>query len=162
MLSKLELHKIKELRAWTGARLAACRDALEKSDWDTYAARSLLDRSPVGSVDRAEKGVSHGRVSSYVHLAKIIGCVEVRCETDFCARSEPFVKFCDELAMQVAASDMPCTVRFCDENHEGEPLLDRPSIFDASKRVRDELEALKSRVQENVKIARYVRMELGV
>ncbi len=51
-----------------------------------------------------------GRIESYIHSDSVTpnkggALVEVTCETDFCARSEEFVKFCKLVAKMVFAFD---------------------------------------------------------
>jgi elongation factor Ts len=54
---------------------------------------------------RAGRSASEGMVHSYIHAGGKIGVmVEVNCETDFTAKSEPFVDFVRNLAMHIAAT----------------------------------------------------------
>jgi len=54
---------------------------------------------------RADRQASNGMVELYSHGNGRVGVmVEVNCETDFVARSEQFIKFAHEVALQVAAA----------------------------------------------------------
>ena len=52
---------------------------------------------------KAERKTAEGRVEAYVHPgSKLAVLVEVNCETDFVARTEQFITFSHDVAMQVA------------------------------------------------------------
>lgn len=51
-----------------------------------------------------EKDLKNGIIESYIHPNKKIGAlVEIRCETDFVAKTEEFKKLAHELCLQIAA-----------------------------------------------------------
>ncbi len=51
-----------------------------------------------------EKELNQGIVEAYIHQNKKIGAmVEIRCETDFVARTEEFKKLAHEICLQIAA-----------------------------------------------------------
>jgi elongation factor Ts len=53
----------------------------------------------------ADRQASNGMVELYSHGNGRVGVmVEINCETDFVARSEQFIKFAHEVALQVAAA----------------------------------------------------------
>ena len=57
-------------------------------------------------VAKAGRTTSQGVVGSYIHLGgKVCVLVEVNCESDFVARTEPFQVLVKELAMHIAAAD---------------------------------------------------------
>ncbi len=99
------IEKIKELRSLTKISLGECKKALEKAGGSIDDAIILLQGV---SGDKLRKRVSHvasqGRIQTYIHTgAQIASIVEVNCETDFAARSDIFIKFCEDIAMQVVA-----------------------------------------------------------
>lgn len=52
----------------------------------------------------SEKKLNQGIIEAYIHQNKKIGVlVELRCETDFVARTEEFKKLAHELCLQIAA-----------------------------------------------------------
>ncbi len=97
---------IKELREATKAGVMDCRKALESSNGDFQkAAEFLREKALATATKRAERQASNGMVELYSHGNGRVGVmVEVNCETDFVARSEQFVKFAHEIALQVAAA----------------------------------------------------------
>ena len=97
---------IKELREATNAGVLDCRKALEASDGDFQKAVDFLrEKGLATAAKRADREASNGMVELYSHGNGRVGVmVEVNCETDFVARSEQFLKFAHEVALQVAAA----------------------------------------------------------
>ncbi len=97
---------IKELREVTKAGVMDCRKALEDANGDFQKAVEFLrEKALATAAKRADRQTSNGMVELYSHGNGRVGVmVEVNCETDFVARSEQFVKFAHEIALQVAAA----------------------------------------------------------
>jgi elongation factor Ts len=97
--------QIKALREQTGAGVLDCRKALEEAGGDLAKARELLlARGLALAQSRAERVAAEGLIEVYNHGEGRLGVmIEVNCETDFVARSEPFRRFVHEMALQVAA-----------------------------------------------------------
>ncbi len=97
---------IKELRAATRAPMLDCRKALEASNGDFQKAVDWLrEKGMATAAKRADRQTYNGLVELYSHGGGRVGVmVEVNCETDFVARSEPFRILAHELALQIAAS----------------------------------------------------------
>lgn len=97
---------IKDLRETTKAGVLDCRKALESSDGDFQKAVDFLrEKGLATAAKRADREASNGIIELYSHGNGRVGVmVEVNCETDFVARSETFVKFAHEVALQVAAA----------------------------------------------------------
>ncbi|MGD9495957.1 MAG: translation elongation factor Ts [Armatimonadota bacterium] len=112
--------KVKELRARTGAGYMDCKQALTQAEGDMEKAIDLLRQKGIDvALAREGKATQEGIIASYVHAGNQIGVlVDVRCETDFVARTDEFREFGRDLAMQVAAmeprwiapEDVPCEV----------------------------------------------------
>jgi elongation factor Ts len=102
-MANIEL--IKQLRAETGAGLADVKEALEISKDNLEAAKAYLTKKGVAKADkRADREANQGVVGNYLHTTNKIGVmVEVNCETDFVARSDDFMQFAKDAAMQIAA-----------------------------------------------------------
>ncbi|MFZ6026341.1 MAG: translation elongation factor Ts [Chloroflexota bacterium] len=98
--------QIKELREATGAGILDCRKALENAGGDFNKAVDFLrEKGLAKAAQRSDREASNGIVELYSHGAGRVGVmVEVNCETDFVAKSEPFRKFAHELALQIAAA----------------------------------------------------------
>ncbi|HUH96325.1 MAG TPA: translation elongation factor Ts [Anaerolineales bacterium] len=97
---------IKELRTATGAGVLDCRKALQESNGDFEKAVDFLrEKGMATAAKRADRQASNGVVELYSHGGGRVGVmVEVNCETDFVARSEPFRNLAHEIALQIAAS----------------------------------------------------------
>jgi len=97
---------IKELRTATGAGVLDCRKALQQSNGDFEKAVDFLrEKGMATAAKRADRDASNGTVELYSHGDGRVGVmVEVNCETDFVARSEPFRNMAHEIALQIAAS----------------------------------------------------------
>jgi elongation factor Ts len=98
--------QIKELREATGVGILDCRKALEQANGDFDKAVDFLrEKGLAKAAKRADREASEGILELYTHGGGRVGVmVEVNCETDFVARSEPFRKFAHEVALQIAAS----------------------------------------------------------
>jgi elongation factor Ts len=81
---------VKQLRERTGAGMMDCKTALEASDGDIDKAVDYLRVKGLKGVAKREgRTASNGLVAAYV--ADGLGAlVEINCETDFVAKSEPF------------------------------------------------------------------------
>ena len=65
-------------------------------------------KGQASAAKRGARAAAEGVVSSYVHANGKIGVlVEVDCETDFVARTEPFQEFAREVALHIAATADP-------------------------------------------------------
>lgn len=98
--------QIKQLREATGAGIMDCRKALEQADGDLQKAIEFLrEKGLATAAKRADREASEGMLELYSHGNGRVGVmVEVNCESDFVARSEPFRTFAHELALQIAAA----------------------------------------------------------
>ena len=97
---------IKELRDATGAGILDCRKALEQANGDFDKAVDFLrEKGMATAAKRSDRDASQGTVELYSHGNGRVGVmVEVNCETDFVARSEPFRRLAHEIALQIAAA----------------------------------------------------------
>jgi elongation factor Ts len=103
-----------------------------------------------------------GIIATYIHPGGRIGAlVELRCETDFVARTDEFHTLGREIAMQVAAMN-PHKVGSMDSRvHDSDALLDQEYIRDLSKTIRDLIKETIAKVREAIWVARFVRFEVG-
>ena len=99
--------EIKLLRERTGAGIMDCKNALIKAENDIEKAVEILREAGIAkAAKKANRIAAEGLVSSYIHMGGKIGVlVEVNCETDFVAKSEPFVALVKDIALQIAASN---------------------------------------------------------
>jgi elongation factor Ts len=97
---------VKELRDKTNVGMMDCKKALNDTNGDMEKAVDLLRQKGLAkALKREGRDATEGLVHSYIHGAGKIGVlVEVNCETDFAAKSEDFVEFVKNIAMQIAAA----------------------------------------------------------
>lgn len=97
--------KIKELRDRTGASIAECKKALEKTGGDLDTAIAVLEKALGGmAAKKSSRELHSGIIESYLHGGKIGVLVEIYSETDFVARNPEFKMLAHDLAMHIAAS----------------------------------------------------------
>lgn len=106
-MTKVTPTAVKELRDRTSISMGLCKEALEASDGEVEKALEWLRlKGSLKAEDIRERETKHGAVASYIHTNRRLGAlIQVACETDFVAKSEAFVDFCQDLAMHVAAAN---------------------------------------------------------
>jgi len=145
------VNDIKKLRDVTGAGVMECKKALADSKGDFDAAIKFIHERGLAKVEkRAGREAGAGLIQSYVHNERIGVILDVRAETDFVVRSEPFKKLAHELAMQVAAAG-PANV---------EELLKQPYIKDESRTIDEIIKLTSAQVGENIQVKTFSRLEL--
>jgi len=103
----IDAKTVARLREMTGAGMMDAKKALEEVGGDLEkAAEELRKKGVTKAAKKSDRATSEGRVHAYIHATGKVGVlVEVLCETDFVARNENFIAFCNDLAMHIAASD---------------------------------------------------------
>lgn len=103
----IDAKTVAELRNITGAGMMDAKKALEEMGGDLEkAAQYLREKGIAKASKKADRETNEGRVHAYIHSnGKLGAMVEVLCETDFVARNEGFIEFCNDLAMHVSALD---------------------------------------------------------
>ncbi|HET9089471.1 MAG TPA: translation elongation factor Ts [Acidimicrobiales bacterium] len=129
---------VQALRQATGVGMMDAKKALEANDGDMAAATQWLRVQGLASAaKRADRVAGEGAVA-VVRDAQAAAIVELRCETDFVAKSEEFVSLADEIAARVAAA--------------GE---------DAVAEFQDRIETLLTTLKENISVGRVARLVAG-
>ncbi len=125
--------------------------ALSDAKGNFDAALGLLKERGLLKVEkRAGRETGAGLIHSYVHNERIGVLLDVRAETDFVVRSEPFRKLAHDLAMHIAAA-APADVK---------SLLGQPYVRDESKTVADVVNDVIARVGENITVKEFHRLEV--
>ena len=98
---------VKDLRSRTGAGIMDCKEALLDSDGNVEKAVDFLRKKGIAKAEKkAGREADQGAVLSYIHPGNRIGVlVEVKCETDFVAKTDRFQTFVKDVAMQIAATN---------------------------------------------------------
>lgn len=103
----VNIEDIKKLRNESGVSLADCKKALEQTNGNVAKAKEVLRKLGNELVKRrASRSALCGIVKSYIHPNNKIGVLlEIYCETDFVARSEPFQILFQEVLLHIAATN---------------------------------------------------------
>ena len=104
-MPKVSIEDIRALRAETGAGVMDVKRALEDSSGSIEDARALLrERGLELSAKRSDRETGEGIIEAYVHPGRPLGAMlEIRCETDFVARTPEFTALAHDLVMHIAA-----------------------------------------------------------
>ena len=171
---------VKALREATNAPVMDCRKALTESGGDFERAKKLVaERGQQLAAKKADKTTSEGFIGHYIHQGGKLGVlVELACQTDFVARSEPFQKLAHDLAVHICASrpqyvsrdDVPENERRAQEAaHDGKidkyyeevVLLEQPYVRDETKTIRELIDSAVGVLGENIKVRRFARFDIG-
>jgi len=161
----IKAQDVKELREKTGLGMMECKKALEEANGNLEEAiKNLRKSSALKAEKKASRTAIEGIITSKISN-KEITFVEVNCETDFVAKDENFINFCEE-ALKVAV-DTPSKENLLDEVSEimekqrmslvqkiGENIIIRKV-----KKISGEV--LESYIHSNKKIAAGVSLEQG-
>ncbi len=136
---------VKELRERTGAGMMECKRALVETGGDIEAAVDHLRKTGLAQADKkASRIAAEGRIALALdHNGAGAVMVEVNCETDFVAKDDNFLAFCDAVAAAV--------------------LVSQPADLDAvlaldigGQSVELARQALVSKIGENIQVRRFV------
>ena len=138
---------IKALREKTGAGMLDVKKALDEADGDQAKAIEVLRIKGLKGVSKREgRTTSNGLV-----VAKAEGgvgtLVEILCETDFVAKSAPFVALADQVLAQAVAVKAA----------SAEELL--ASTLEDGRTVKDLLDEANATIGEKIEIKRVARLE---
>lgn len=102
----LQLEKIQKLRETTAASMNDVKRALDEAKGDEAAALVILRKKGSAMADKKSSRVTAaGMVASYVHGDGRIGVLlEVKCETDFVAKTEQFKQLARDLVLHITAA----------------------------------------------------------
>lgn len=109
-MAEISAQTVKTLRDKTGAGMMDCKKALQECGGSEEKAIAWLREKGLSKAQkRAGRATTEGVVGSYIHSNGKLGVmVEIKCETDFVARSERFQEFAKNVAMQIAAANPVC------------------------------------------------------
>ncbi len=143
--------RIIKLREETGAGVMECKRALDRSGGDMKKAAELIREAGIAKAEsKKERKTGAGFLGSYLHNNRVGVLLEMRAETDFVVRSEPFQKMAHEILLHIAAM-APESV---------EALLKQPFVKDEKQTVADVIKGVTAKVGENIKVERFTRYEI--
>ncbi|NND12759.1 MAG: elongation factor Ts [Acidimicrobiia bacterium] len=107
-VAEVSTSDIKALREATGAGIMDVKAALTEAKGDSDVAADILRKKGLAdAAKRADRSNDQGTIGHYLHVQAerpVVGVlVELRCETDFVAKSEEFREAAKNLAMHIAA-----------------------------------------------------------
>ncbi|MCL2847976.1 MAG: translation elongation factor Ts [Firmicutes bacterium] len=137
------------LREQTGAGMMDCKKALVETNGDMEKAAEYLRKQGINiAAKKAGRIASEGMVASSVSKdGKAGALVEINCESDFVAKSEPFVALCEEVA-GVVLEQNPTNV---------EALL---ALKAGSETVEELINNATAKIGEKLSLRRFVRQEV--
>ena len=142
---------ILKLREETGAGVMDCKRALDDAKGDYEKAKQIIfERGVIKAEKKSERKTGSGVLETYVHSGRIGVILELRCETDFVAKTDVFKELAHDLAMHIASMNP--------ENVD--QLINQTFVKDESKTIKDLITQTIAKTGENVKIERFCRYEL--
>lgn len=146
-MSAISAATVKALRDKTGAGMMDCKKALGECNGDEEKAIAWLREKGLAKAQkRAGRATSEGVIGHYIHSTGKIGVlVEIKCETDFVARSERFQEFAKNVAMQIAATNPVCTAP---EDVPADMLAKEKEIFKHQAMEEGKPEAIAEKIVE--------------
>lgn len=144
------LKKLKKLKEETGAPIIRVKKVLEEFEGNEKKAFEVLQKEGFEKAAKREgRETSQGKVFVYAHhTGKVVGVVELFCETDFVSRNSLFEGLGKDIAMQVASM--------------GEKDIEKQEfIKDPSKKISDLIRAVIAKTGENIRLGKVIRVELG-
>jgi len=161
----IKAQDVKELREKTGLGMMECKKALEQANGNIEEAiKNLRKSSALKAEKKASRTAVEGIITSNISKKEII-FVEVNCETDFVAKDENFINFCEEtLKVAVEASSEDNLLNVVSENMEKQRMslvqkIGENIIIRKVKKITGEV--LESYIHSNKKIAAGVSLEQG-
>ena len=161
----IKAQDVKELREKTGLGMMECKKALEEANGNLEEAiKNLRKSSALKAEKKASRAAVEGIITSKIS-DKEITFVEVNCETDFVAKDENFINFCEEtLKVAVEASSEENLLDEVSESMEKQRMslvqkIGENIIIRKVKKITGEV--LESYIHSNKKIAAGVSLDQG-
>lgn len=117
-MAEITAKDVKALRDATGAGMMDAKKALTEAAGDLEGAvRILREKGIADAAKRTGRSTSEGIVYAYLHRPtpnyppKLGVLIELRCETDFVAKTEDFERLAKSIAMHISFSDPSWTTR---------------------------------------------------
>ncbi len=135
-MAEFSAKDVKALRDATGAGMMDAKKALEANDGDMETATKWLrEQGIIKSAGRTDRDNSQGAVA-IASADGVVAMVELKCETDFVAKSEGFLAVLNKLVAGV--------------------LADGEGAIDAAK---DSVDDLKVTLKENIEVGKATRLQ---
>jgi len=139
-MAEITATMVKSLRIETGQGMMECKKALLETGGDVEAAKDLLRKKGLAMANKkASRATAEGLIAIKVaDDGTSAAMVEVRCETDFCARNDVFRTMVDDLVgMALKASD---------------------GAIEADQAIKERVQAALAQIGENMNYARGIKI----
>jgi elongation factor Ts len=141
---------VKQLRERTGGGMMDCKRVLEESGGDLEKAALLLRERGMAKADKkAGRATSEGRICDWRSSDGRVGALlELTCETDFVAKTEPFARLGSDLVRLVgehSPADLPALL----------------ALRSGDSSVEERLKQTIGTLGENMAVRRFARLEAG-
>ncbi len=148
-MAAISASQVKELRERTGLGMMECKKALTEADGDIEVAiENLRKSSGLKAAKKAGRTAAEGAVVTRVAEDGSYGVmVEINSETDFVARDDNFLGFCDKVAGAALAAGETDAAKI------GELKLEDGSTVEEAR------QALVQKIGENIQIRRAAKLE---
>jgi elongation factor Ts len=145
---------VKQLREMTGIGMMKCKEALEATDGDLEKAVEHLRKKGLATADKkAGRATNEGCIACYIDPNGKIGVLlEVKCETDFAARSDDVRQLCRDLCAQIAANK-----RLAIGNEDAAAAMVEKEREVCQERVK----GIVAKLGENISVNRFTHYEIG-
>ena len=106
-----DTYLIQKLRKQTGYPLGQCKQALEYTNYvyDTaieYLKSLTLNKKYGQPIPITETSTANGIIYSYIHHNEKIGVMlQMRCDSDFTAKTEQFKQLCEDIALHIVVTN---------------------------------------------------------
>lgn len=185
------LDLLKKLRNKTGVSMMQCQKALAEAGDDIEKAEEILRKKGQAAMDkRGDREAGQGIIDAYIHANGKVGVLlDIRCESDFVARSDDFKNLAHEISLQIAASapkyisreDIPAELvakekEICEEQLAGKPaqavegklnkqlseicLLTQPWIKENDRTIQNLIEEYTLKIGEKLEVRHFTRYEI--
>jgi elongation factor Ts len=136
-MAEITAATVAKLREMTGVGMMDCKKALTEANGDINGAVDILRKKGAATATvKAAREAREGAISQYIAPGGKSGVlIEVNSETDFVARNDIFLAFCDDVAKRYAT--------------------------EANPDFENERQAMVAKIRENIKIARNAKMEVA-
>ena len=150
--SMINIDQIKQLREETEVSPTEIKKALEQSQGDMKKAKELLKVWGKTLADKkSDRETKQGTIETYIHSNLKTGVLlDIRCESDFVAKSKEFKNLAHEICLQIAAMNP----------EENMSLLSQPWIKDSTKTIKNLIEEAVAKIGEKIEIKRFTRYEI--
>jgi len=142
---------VQKLREATDAGVMDCKKALDEAGGDFDRALEIIkEKGIIKAAKRAGRQTGAGVLESYIHNNRVGVLLELRCETDFVARSDDFRGLAHNLAMHIAAMSPESNAALLLQNY----VKDESTTIDAL------VKSVVAKTGENIQVERFCRYEL--